>query len=99
MHKLKGCSPSENHRRCIYTKKLYKDHRFGSDNLKTANMGTLYLYSAIYRCALFVLGPNGAEVAWHVALRSLICHMGTSYLARRTGYSTQDLSKRGAPAL
>ena len=32
------------------------------------------------------LGPIGAEVAWLVALRSLPCHMGTSYLARLTGY-------------
>ena len=36
-------------------------------------------------CALFVFGPIGAEVAWLVALRSLPCHMGTSYLARLTG--------------
>ena len=31
------------------------------------------------------LGPIGAEVAWLVALRSLPCHMGSSYLARLTG--------------
>ena len=31
------------------------------------------------------LGPIGAEVAWLVALRSLSCHMGYSYLARLTG--------------
>ena len=30
------------------------------------------------------LGPIGAEVAWLVALRSLPCHMGYSYLARLT---------------
>ena len=32
------------------------------------------------------LGPIGAEVAWLVALRSLPCHMGYSYLARLAGY-------------
>ena len=36
------------------------------------------------RCALFVLGPICAEVAGHVAMRSLPCHMGSSYLARLT---------------
>ena len=45
------------------------------------------------RCALFVLGPICAEVAGHVAMRSLPCHMGSSYLARLTGNGTQDLSK------
>ena len=34
---------------------------------------------------LIVLGPIGTEVAWLVALRSLPCHMGSSYLARLTG--------------
>ena len=33
-----------------------------------------------------LLGPIGAEVAWPVALRSLPCHMGYSYLARLSGY-------------
>ena len=32
-----------------------------------------------------------------MALRSLPCHMGSSYLARLTRNSTQDLSKRGSP--
>ena len=32
------------------------------------------------------LRPIGAEVAWLVALSSLPCHMGYSYLARLTGY-------------
>ena len=32
------------------------------------------------------LGLMGAEVAWHVALTSLPCQMGTSYLAKLTGY-------------
>ena len=35
--------------------------------------------------ALFVLGPICAEVAGYVAMRSLPCHMGSSYLARLTG--------------
>ena len=43
-------------------------------------------------------GPIGTEVAWYVAMRSLPCHMGSSYLARPTGNLTQDLSKRGSPA-
>ena len=34
---------------------------------------------------LFVLGPICAEVAGHVAMRSLPRHMGSSYLARLTG--------------
>ena len=42
-------------------------------------------YLPTYLRSLF-LGPIGAEVAWLVALRSLPCHMGTSYLARLTGY-------------
>ena len=53
-------------------------------------------YCHLRRCALFVLGPICAEVAGHVAMRSLPCHMGSSYLARLTGNRTQDLSKRGA---
>ena len=32
-----------------------------------------------------VFGPIGAEVAWLVALKSLPCLMGYSYLARLTG--------------
>ena len=64
----------------------HKDYRFRKYNWKTAHMGTLSFYSAIWRCALFVPGPIGAEVAWLVALRSLPCHMGTSYLARLSGY-------------
>ena len=63
-----------------------------SDAVTSITMGT------IQRCALFVLGTIGAEVAWFVALSSLPCHMGSSYLARLTRNSTQDLSKRGAPA-
>ena len=47
--------------------------------------GLTLFHSAILRCALFFLGPIGAEVAWHVAMRSLPCHMGYSYLARLTG--------------
>ena len=47
--------------------------------------GLTLFHSAIVRCALFVLGPIGAEVACHVAMSSLPCHMGYSYLARRTG--------------
>ena len=47
-------------------------------------MDSSLVYSAIWRCALFVLGPLGAEVAWLVALRSLPCHMGSSYLAPLT---------------
>ena len=43
-------------------------------------------YGAIQRCALLVLGHIGADVACLVALRSLPGHMGSSYLARLTGY-------------
>ena len=32
----------------------------------------------------FVFGPIGAEVAWLVALKSLPCHQGSSYVARLT---------------
>ena len=32
------------------------------------------------------LGPIGAEVAWHLKMRSLPCHMRYSYLAGLTGY-------------
>ena len=33
-----------------------------------------------------ILCPIGAEVAWHVVLRSLQSHMGAYYLARLIGY-------------
>ena len=56
-----------------------KDHRFRNDISKAALMGTLRFLSAIYRCGLFVLGLIGAVLAWLVALRSLPCHMGSSY--------------------
>ena len=98
IYNMKGCSASKNNRQCIYTKELHKDQRIEKNNSKTAQMGTLSVYSAIKRCALFVLGPIGAEVAWHETLTSLPCHMGTSYLARQTRHSTQELSKRGAQA-
>ena len=81
---MKGCSQWGKDRQCIYTKEIHKDNRFRNDNWKTAPTGTLSLYSAIWRCALYVLGRIGAEVAWHVAFRSLPCHMGTSYLAGLT---------------
>ena len=58
----------EKDRQCIYTNELHKDARFTNDNWKTAHMGTLPFCNAIKRCALFVLGPIGAEVAWHVAV-------------------------------
>ena len=74
-------------RQTVYLQQVsHKDYRSRNDNWKTAHMNTLSFYSAIWRCALFVLGPIGAEVAWLVALRSLPCHMGTSYLAGLTGY-------------
>ena len=47
-------------------------------------MVTLSPKCHLRRCALFVLGPICAEVAGHVAMRSLPCHMGSSYLARLT---------------
>ena len=53
-------------------------------------MGTLSFSGAIHRCVL-LLGSMGAEVAWHVAPRSLPCRMGSTYLARLTGYGTQVL--------
>ena len=59
-------------------------------------MVTLSPKCHLRRCALFVLDPICAEVAGHVAMTSLPCHMGSSYLARLTINRTQDLSKRGA---
>ena len=48
--------------------------------------GLTLIHSAILRCAPLFLGPIGAEVAWLVAMTSLPCHMGLSYLARLPGY-------------
>ena len=41
-------------------------------------MGTLSLIGLFCDVQSFVLGPIGHEVAWHVAMRSLPCHMGSS---------------------
>ena len=79
---MKGCTNNGKSLNCTYSKATHKDHRFRNDILKPAHMGFLCFYSAIERCALFVSGPIFAEVAWHVALRSLSCHMESSYLAR-----------------
>ena len=68
------------------------------NHVKTAHMGTPFFIVPSRDVDALFLGPIGAEVAWLVALRSLPCHMGSSYLAELTGNWTQDLSKRGAPA-
>ena len=52
---------------------------------KTAHMGILPFIVPSRDVNSLFLGPIGAEVATHVALRSLPCHMGSSYLARLTG--------------
>ena len=60
----------------MYTKELTKTTKdVWKRNDKIALIGSLSFCSAIQRCALFVLSPIGAEVAWHAALRSLPCHM------------------------
>ena len=86
MHYMKGYSNNRTNLQCTYSKATHKDHTFRKHIGKSAHMRTLSVYSAISRCALFVFGPIGAGVAWHMALRSLSCHMGSSYLARLYGY-------------
>ena len=102
---MKGCSQCRRDRQCIYTIELSRttDLEKGSWKIsynhgKTAHTGTLSFIVPSRDVQTLFLGSIGAEVAWLVALRSLLCHTGNSYLARLTGYLTQDLSKRGAPA-
>ena len=86
-------------RKLTITTDLGKDGEKKSYNHgKTAHMGTLSFIVLSRDVHSLFLRPIGAEVAWLVALTSLPCHMGSSYLARLTGNRTQDLSKRGAPA-
>ena len=52
---------------------------------KTTHMGILSFIVPPRDVHSLFWDPIGAEVAWLVALRSLPCHMASSYLARLTG--------------
>ena len=83
---MKGCSHKGNNLQCIYDNATHNDHIFTKDIWKTALMGTLSFMVPSRDVHSIVLGPIGAQVAWHVAMWSLPCHMGSSYLARLTEY-------------
>ena len=78
---MKGCSNKGKNPQCIYNHATHQDHRFRNDIWKTALMETVSFIMPFRDVHLTVLGPIGAEVAWHVVMRSLPCNMGSSYLA------------------
>ena len=83
---MKGCRQWRRDRQCIYTTELTKtpDLERIMEKLPTRALCTFILQCRDVHSFFSV--PIGAEVSWHVALRSLPCHMGISYLARLTGY-------------
>ena len=89
---MKDSSPKEIDLQYIHNKesntefKLDKIVRIQTNQSRKMACRHILWNSAIMRCALFGLGPIGALVAWHVAMRSLTCHMGSSYLVWRTAY-------------
>ena len=86
IHYMNCCSHIGMYVQCLYNKAPHNHYRFKEEIWKTALMDTLSFMVPSRDVDSFVLGPIGASVAWYVALRSLPCHMGSSYLARLTGY-------------
>ena len=78
---MNGCRYKELNLQCIYNTATHKEHTF-RNNI----MGTPSFIVPSRHVHSFVLGPIGAEVAWHVEMRSLPCHIASSYLALLTGY-------------